>query len=650
MDIHRTVAKHMKSTTLVLSLLFGVTLLLSGQDQRYSDSLRAVLKGTISEEEQMLIHNELAYLVHNEDSALTYQHALAALDLARRLQNEKEIGRAYKSIAQAEAYLGYNQTAIHLYDTAYHYFQIAKDSSQLAAILNNMGRQLCHVGAFERAIEGYHQAEHWARFHDEKLKLLIFNFNHAACLSAAFESEATIALCLEALTLADELDHWYIKSELYSLLGISYGDLKEFTKAEAAYTSAFAAIPKAETPNAEQGFTTTNPGMAATVFNNRGLLYLEQRQFEKAYNDFNIALELSSTDTFATSNGEYYVNIGIATKALQQWDESLSYFQEGLRRLEKAGQIVAIGETYQHLADLYYEQGNGLDAFDYLKAAHQIQDSLLSVETKKNLQELEVKYETAKFKKELSDSNLQIQQQAYRFNLLKLASLAFVLLLVWAYWFYHSKQKNRLLELQKRQVELQYGLLRAQMNPHFIFNALNAIQGFFVGQKLVQGNEFLGKFSSLIRRILDQSKQPLHSLAQELDTLRLYLDIEKERLEDQLDYTISIAPDVETAMVELPPLIFQPFVENAIWHGIAPKKEKGHIWISLEVDEKEDTLHCSIKDDGVGMKLISPTEKNEHISKGISITKERLGSRGTIQIKENEPAAGVTVNINISIQ
>lgn len=638
----------MKSITFIFFLLLGVPSLLNGQDSSYLDSLEAVLLETIPEEERMEIHNELAYLVYAKDSAATYQHALKALDLARRLQHMKGIGSAYKNIALAEASLGYNQTAIHLYDTAYHYFQMANDSSQLAAVLNNMGRQLCHVGAFERAIEGYHQAERWASFHNEKLKLLIFTFNHAACLSAAFEAEATIKLCQEALTLADELDHWYIKSELYSLLGISYSDLKEFGKAEEAYTSAFAAIPKAEVPNKEDGFSTNNPGMAATIFNNRGLLYLEQKQFEKAYGDFSIALDLSLTDTFATANGEYYVNLGIAAKALQQWDESLSYFEEGLRRLEMSGQVVAIGETYLHLADLYYEQGKGMEAFDYLKAAHQIQDSLLSVETQKNLQELEVKYETAKFKKELLDSNLQIQKQTYRFNLLKLSILAFVLLLAWGYWFYHSKQKNRLLELQKRQVELQYGLLRAQMNPHFIFNALNAIQGFFVDQRLVQGNEFLGKFSSLIRRILDQSKQPIHSLAQELDTLRLYLDIEKERLEDQLDYTISVAPNVETAMVELPPLIFQPFVENAIWHGIAPKQNKGHIWIDLKMND-EDTLYCSIKDDGVGLKPLSAAEKKTHISKGISITKERLGDLGTIQIQENAPAPGVTVNMNISI-
>lgn len=632
-----------------LLLLMGISYV-SGFGQGHLDSLLQLLERTTDPAQQMRLHNEIAYQYHPSDSGLTYSHGLQALALAQELKDTKAIGKAFKNLALTEAYFAYTEKAISLYDSAYTYFAAIPDSMELAAVLNNVGRQLCQIGAFERAIQGYHQAEDWARSHGEKNKLLIFLFNHSACLTDAYKAEATIALSKEALALADELDNWFIKSELYSLLGVNYGDLKQFDKAAAAYDAAFACLPQAETPKTEEGFTTNNPDLAANILNNRGLLFLEQKQFEKAYQDFRTALDLASEHAPEQLNAPFYINMGIAAKELGKLKESLNYFQEGMQYLVASQQLVANGETYQHLADLYHKLGNGMEAYRFLEMAHHLQDSLLSAETAKNLQELDVKYQTAQYKRELSESNLKLQEQRHRLNLLGFASLILILLLVILYWLYHARQKNKVLQLEKRQAELRYGLLRAQMNPHFIFNALNAIQGFFINQKLFQGNEFLGKFSSLIRRILDQSKLPVHTLAQELDTLKLYLDIEKERLEDQLDYSIQTAENVDTALLELPPLIFQPFVENAIWHGIAPKKGKGHIWIDLNWDEDQEELHCIIKDNGVGLPKNSEAAHRDHVSKGIQITKERLGDLGTISIQNNLREPGVKVALTISMQ
>jgi len=158
----------------------------------------------------------------------------------------------------------------------------------------------------------------------------------------------------------------------------------------------------------------------------------------------------------------------------------------------------------------------------------------------------------------------------------------------------------------------------------------------------------MGKFSRLVRQILDQSHLEAHLLSQELDTLRLYLEVEKERMDGEMDYSITLSPELEEDTIELPPLIFQPFVENAIWHGIAPKNEKGHIWIDLKM-EKDYQLCCQIKDNGVGLIEKEMSLTNVHTSKGIAITKERLGTKGTISIKNNKRESGVIVTINILI-
>lgn len=630
-------------------LFMGVLWVLSSELTGQTDSLEKKLHETSEPVARMTLLNDIAYQYHPTDSALAYRRALEALSLARKLADDHGSGKAFKNLALTEAYLGYTEKAITLYDSAYHYFSAVPDSAELSAVLNNMGRQLCQVGAFERAVQGYHQAEEWARKQQDRNKLLIFLFNHAACLTDAFKAEAAIARAQEGLQLAEELNHWFIKSSLYSLLGINYSDLKQFGEAEAAYDAAFACLPKAEAPKTAQGVTTNNPDLAADILNNRGILFLEQQKFEKAYDDFKTALRLGSEYAPEQLNGPFYINIGIASKELEKWEESLRYFQQGLAYLEATQQWVAIGEAYRHLSDLYYQMQDGMQAYHFLQKSHALQDSLLSVETNQRLQDLDVKYKTAQYKRELSESQLRLQTQRHQLNLVGLIALILVLLLAGLYWLYHIRQKNKVLHLEKRQAELQYSLLRAQMNPHFIFNALNAIQGFFVNQKLIQGNEFLGKFSSLIRRVLDQSKLPEHTLAQELETLRLYLDIEKERLEDHLEYSIQTSENVDAALLELPPLILQPFVENAIWHGIAPKEERGHIWINIDWDDGQEQLHCLIKDNGVGLPAANEKTQQLHVSQGIQITRERLGSRGKINIHNNPEESGVCVELTISM-
>lgn len=183
------------------------------------------------------------------------------------------------------------------------------------------------------------------------------------------------------------------------------------------------------------------------------------------------------------------------------------------------------------------------------------------------------------------------------------------------------------------------------MNPHFIFNALNSIHGFFASNELARGNNFMAKFSNLVRRILDQSNLNAHTLEQEMDTLRLYLDIEKERMGEQLSYSIEIDESVEGDFIEIPPLIVQPFVENAIWHGIAGNSSGGHVSVNGFM-QGEDILCIEIVDNGVGL---DSTEIKEHSSKGIKIARERLGPQGRIEIGNNNDSTGVKVALLINL-
>jgi putative methionine-R-sulfoxide reductase with GAF domain len=199
-----------------------------------------------------------------------------------------------------------------------------------------------------------------------------------------------------------------------------------------------------------------------------------------------------------------------------------------------------------------------------------------------------------------------------------------------------EKKEMDLLAIQKESAESKLTALQAQMNPHFIFNSLNSINWYILKSKPAQASLYLTKFSKLVRLILDNSKKLSIPLNEELEAMRLYLDLESMRFDDVFEYEIQTddAIDLEEAVV--PPLILQPFVENAIWHGLMHKKEKGHLMI--QIYRENDQLKCVVQDDGVGRhasQRLKPEQAVHHQSKGIKLTTDRINLLGKTYLKED---------------
>jgi LytS/YehU family sensor histidine kinase len=181
------------------------------------------------------------------------------------------------------------------------------------------------------------------------------------------------------------------------------------------------------------------------------------------------------------------------------------------------------------------------------------------------------------------------------------------------------------LENEKQLTELEMQALRAQMNPHFIFNCLSSINRFILKNETESASDYLTKFSRLIRMVLNNSKQELIALEDELEMLRLYLDLEKLRFRNSFDYKINCINEIDADNIFIPPLILQPFAENAIWHGLMHKQGHGHLEIKLSVDKK--ILTCVISDNGIGRSkaaMLQSTSTEHKKSMGQQITKERL--------------------------
>jgi signal transduction histidine kinase len=196
--------------------------------------------------------------------------------------------------------------------------------------------------------------------------------------------------------------------------------------------------------------------------------------------------------------------------------------------------------------------------------------------------------------------------------------------------------KSKLVETQKiKQVETAFEhkiaetemiALRAQMNPHFIFNCLNSIKLYTLENDSQTASEYLTKFSQLIRLVLENSRSEKVTLQKELETLKLYIELEAMRFKDKVQYKINVVPHIDQQYIEMPPLLLQPYVENAIWHGLMHKSEGGNITIDISQPE-EYLLHIEISDDGIGRDMAK-----EHKSKsatrqksfGLKMTSERL--------------------------
>lgn len=237
----------------------------------------------------------------------------------------------------------------------------------------------------------------------------------------------------------------------------------------------------------------------------------------------------------------------------------------------------------------------------------------------------------------------------------------FLIWLVTYSWVRHIRKKHlletRMLTVEKQLLEIQQKALRLQMNPHFIFNSLNSIQSFILTRDVDMAINYLSRFSQLMRLILANSRESVIALADEIKAITLYLEIEKLRFDNRFDYNINLDPKIDEDFTGIPPMILQPYVENAIIHGLMHKTTPGHIRIAFEKNGK--SLLCTITDDGVGRERAIEIKKESGLStksRGMTITNERLeilsqnaDEKFSVRIIDLKDAAGLAVGTRVEL-
>jgi len=327
-------------------------------------------------------------------------------------------------------------------------------------------------------------------------------------------------------------------------------------------------------------------------------------------------------------------------------DKALNYGLEAYRTANDLKFPFFIQSSSKLLYAIYKKQGKWKEAYEMYALAELIEDSTQNNTIKNNILREEIRYrfekksiedsinfETAKLQKDFI-----IQQQAdkisnaknNRNSIVAILSLSLFtgLLLLNRRRLYIRLKANRII-LDNLSIEQK--LLRVQMNPHFIFNALNSIQSFIIEKESEIAKAYLLKFSQLLRSIIEQSEKNFISIKEEVETLSLYLEMEKLRFGNKFNCEILINDKQNIEKFKIPPLIIQPFLENSIVHGVSNKPEQGNI--KIEISSINDTVRCIIEDDGIGRESaekINEKRKKTNSSLATVLVKERLEK---IQVK-----------------
>ncbi len=313
------------------------------------------------------------------------------------------------------------------------------------------------------------------------------------------------------------------------------------------------------------------------------------------------------------------------------------------------------GQLLESASELYQCVGLADSALVYYQQFVAHRDTINSQQKEQRILELEALYEKEQQDNEINSlriQNLEQDNQLERQGRYLLLAIAVGLLVAGLIYFFQQRRKMRILN-EVNQMEQK--LLSLQMNPHFIFNSIGSIQNFLYDKEdLPTAIRYLSQFAALMRQILEHSREKFISLGDEISTLRNYLDLQKLRFENTFDYEIVIDPSINPEEIGVPPLIAQPFVENAIEHGMIYKIENGKV--GVYVHRKEDRIQLEIRDNGRGLSSMQVPAQNVESNKkslATTITRERLHILSTIskrkfklQVEGNE-MEGTTVAIDL---
>ncbi|WET49228.1 tetratricopeptide repeat protein [Chryseobacterium indologenes] len=395
----------------------------------------------------------------------------------------------------------------------------------------------------------------------------------------------------------------YTLSMVYSNCGSSYLLLKKYPEAVSYFNKALALS------KALGDYATTS-----IILNKLAQVKMEEKEFEESDSLLRKALE---TDNGELSKANTYINLGDLYYRKKEFKKSESFLEEGFSISKKINNLQLQEKSSNLLFKVYKENNNFKKALEVYEFQNKLKDSS-NIEAAKNaLAQQQIKYD---FQKKQLNLELNAEKKtAVKNNWLIALSGVLLSVVLGGYFYYrNNKQKQKITILEKDRIKQK--LLLSQMNPHFIFNSIDNIQSLIINGKENVAISYLNSFSKLTRQILENSNENYISLQEEIDMVENYLSIQQLLYNDRFNYSINIVNVSDTESYFIPPMLTQPFIENAIKHGVRNNDEKGMIEIAFSFSQEK--LFFEIVDNGLGFN--DEKKPTGHKSMAMKITKERL--------------------------
>jgi tetratricopeptide (TPR) repeat protein len=599
--------------------------------------------------------NQLSKLTNPNSPAEGYNYAFKALNIAEKFNDNKEIAEAFNYMAYSWLYRGQYDSALLLYQKCLKIYSQFDDRKGEGNALYSLGQVYYFKSDYFNALQYYSRALKIFTLLNQVdgLAKTVYDIGYIHYDHGRYDS-ALFYFRLGLNYTEGNADFNDVNNSLYNGIGNVFYEWGDFKKTIEYYTKALDL----------NILMNDKPGIAHTI-NNIGNVYYDSHNYDSARVNYIQALNIFVETENLTGQAITLHNLGLICDATKHWNEAISYYNKALEIYKDEKQPRGIAETlnemgescrkagkyseaielvkqsqeyaleenlpevifdnYHILSTAYAKMGHYETALTYFQKYTIVKDSLFNEKMHQQINELETKYETEQKDKQITLlsnekllDDLKIRQS--RFYIFGMGGFILLLILFGYILFRQNKLKS-----DQQAILLKQRLFRLQMNPHFIFNSLASIQNTIINEEPLKASKYLARFSKLVRNILDSSTKEMLLLSEEIQAIEHYLELQKFRFPEKFEYKINVDSNLDVENKFIPPMLAQPFIENAIEHGIRNKDTNGRIDIRFKL--VNGNLVFEVEDDGVGRQRAGEILKEQnlgHKSMATTISIERI--------------------------
>jgi tetratricopeptide (TPR) repeat protein len=641
--------------SVILILLLPGLVMAQLHKQKTVDSLIIRMSNARDDTSKIYLLNNISFTYYNIDPKKGIDFANQALKMSEKIGWKKGIAKAYNCLG-ANYWAKYDFIrAQDYYGTALKFAQEIDDKPQVEKDFHDIGMCYEAQNNYSKALEYYLKGSILSEAMGNKDGELGCFSNMADVYLKQSKYDDALKLYEQSFQLSKQIGNRRNMAFFYWQFGSVYslkGNFNEALKFEQRSLQIFQKL---------NDYEDMAPNMSSL-----GSLYLQKGDYRQAILQNQNALKIlngikdRSTKKmqadFYCSIGEAYLKWAGGTKDNNK-TSNIQLASKNLQRSEGIAKSIDYKETIiasiKNLSDVEMMQGHFDKALKTYKEYINYRDGSYNSEKDKEYSRHELAFEYTKKRDSLNYINILQKKEAEQAKVLAAVRLKqrslyaivviIVLLLFISYFIFRNriqqikfqgqlaKEKsdallNQIL-FENKLNDLTLASLKSQMKPHFIFNCLNSIKFYIEKNDTEAASLYITKFSKLIRNILDSSRLEKVTLSKEIELIELYLEMEAMRLKEKLHYEFKIAENIDIDFIELPPLLIQPYVENAIWHGLMHKEHGGIIKLSVDLSTDEKYLVFGVADNGVGREKAAELKRKsifQHTSHGGDLNSERI--------------------------